>query len=254
MIQPGKSDEMSKRYAGIFENGFDINEALPNFNQQTAEQIRSGVDSTSIQSFAEIKNGLADLASFGVVVGSAVTGAAVMGSVALGVAAGSKAGRLGGAGGFLFGAGGGLAGEYGTLAGIGAAGAVGGGVGGGTLGTAASYALSSVVKSGSLQWFIAAPILFAKCLEEDVVSIMPLTKNGVPMVSGLSLKDPAMMWRNIFGRLYNYAADTAVGLQDLAWMWEMSGDNWWESFVAYSSEGGLYDSIRSDYRSAAGGQ
>ena len=73
-------------------------------------------------------------------------------------------------------------------------------------------------------------------------------------VAGMSLKDPAMMWRNIFGRLYNYAQDTVIGLQDMAWIWEISGDNWWESYVAWSAENGAYNSIREDFSRAAGGQ
>jgi hypothetical protein len=254
LVKPGESEEMRKRYSSIFNEGFSLDEIFPNFNKDNAEQIRAGLDAESLEGFASLKNGLADIASTGIFVGSMITGAAVMGSVGLGVGVAARnVGKISSASNVLTGAKG-IGAQAGLIAGSG----VGGGLAGAGAGTVAGfgggYAINSAVRSGSLQWFIAAPILFAKCLEEEVISIMPLTKNGVPMVSGLSLKDPAMMWRNVFGRLYNYATDTAVGLQDLAWMWEISGDNWWETFVAYSSEGGLYQSVRDDYTRAAGGQ
>ena len=39
----------------------------------------------------------------------------------------------------------------------------------------------------------------------------------------------------------------------MAWIWEISGDNWWESYVAWSAENGAYNSIREDFSRAAGG-
>ena len=213
------SQDLSDRYTSVFgENGFSLDELFPKYGHTDMEQVVSGVGGGTLDSLNEWKDWAANMFAGG------VTGT-VLGGSAFAAYRGNiprtKAGLIG------------------ALA-VGAT-AIGG-----------SIAVQQTVKSASLQWFLAAPILFAQCLEEEAVSIVPLTKNGIPIVSGLSMRDPAMMWRAIFGRLYNYAQDTAIGLQDMAWYWDMAGDGWWENWVQFSSDEG-FSAYRQDFRSAAGG-
>ena len=209
------SEDMKARYSSVFgEDGFSLDELFPGYGQTDMEQIMSGVGGGTLESLNEWKDFGADL-----VAGLGVATTAFAGYK--GWYPRSKLGILGGV----------VAGSL----------AVGGGI-----------AAHQTVKSTSLQWFLAAPILFAQCLEEETVTIVPLTKNGIPIVSGLSMRDPAMMWRAIFGNLYNYAQDTAIGLQDMAWYWDMAGDGWWENWVQFSSDEG-FSAYRQDFANAAGG-
>jgi len=78
-----------------------------------------------------------------------------------------------------------------------------------------------------LAWFIAAPILFAQVSKEEAVSVIPLQKNGIPIVAGLSYKDPMMMWKNIQGNVVNAVDDTIGGTRDLISEWKRYGMAGW---------------------------
>lgn len=213
------SDDINARYASVFgQNGFSLDELFPGYGRTDMEQIVSGVGGNTLGELNEWKDWAANMFAGGVT-GTVLGGSAF--AAYRGYLPRSKAGIIGSV----------VAGAL----------AIGGSIG-----------VSQAVKSASLQWFLAAPILFAQCLEEETVSIVPLTKNGIPIVSGLSMRDPAMMWRAIFGKLYNYAQDTAIGLQDMAWYWDMAGDGWWESWVRFSSDEG-FSAYREDFANAAGG-
>lgn len=217
------SQDMQRRYRSVFgEDGFSLDELFPNYDRNDMEQIISGVGGDTLNTLNEYKDQATNVVT-GVTGGAGA--AAILGGAWLGLKGNtffrSKAGAIG------------------TLA-----------IGGAAIG--GSILANKAVKSTSLQWFLAAPILFAQAMEEEAVSIVPLTKNGLPIVSGLSLRDPAMMWRSMFGRLYNFAQDTAIGLQDMSWYWSMSGDNWWETWVRFTSDGG-FNAVREDMASSAGG-
>ena len=231
---------MQARYNGIIEQPFDLSQITPEWDANSLTQAMSGVDDVSLSELDTVRDYAANSLAFGVGSGLAVTAFAA--SRIVGPAAAKRIAALGADHGWVS-----------TLFSSSKAGWAASTLGSGALGYASGAITSAAVKSPNLHWFIAAPILFAKCLEEEVVSIMPLTKNGIPLVPGISLKDPAMMWRHMFGRLYNYAQDTAIGLQDMAWFWEMNGDSWWEKYVSWTSDSGGFNAIREDFRNAAGG-
>jgi hypothetical protein len=81
-----------------------------------------------------------------------------------------------------------------------------------------------------LAWFIAAPILFAQVSKEESVSVIPLQKNGIPIVAGLSYKDPMMQWKNIQGNVVNAVDDTIGGTRDLITEWRQGGMSLWRGF------------------------
>ena len=54
-----------------------------------------------------------------------------------------------------------------------------------------------------------------KALEEETVNVIPLIKNGEPIVSGLTLKSPAEMFNSILGTVSNAATDTINGVTSI---------------------------------------
>lgn len=79
----------------------------------------------------------------------------------------------------------------------------------------------------SFTWLIAAPILLAKCLREDAIMIVPLMKNGNPIISGMTLSDPATIWRSFIGDLRNYADDALKGITHAASLYDQYGTTVW---------------------------
>lgn len=93
-----------------------------------------------------------------------------------------------------------------------------------------SFTINNLTKGNSIAWFIAAPILFAKCMEQETVIVVPLMKGGRPIVSGLSLKDPMMVWKNVAGQVRNVVLDTVTGTTDYVQEFLNEGLSLWELF------------------------
>ena len=79
----------------------------------------------------------------------------------------------------------------------------------------------------SLQWLLGGPVLFLSCLRGDSIMLVPLMKNGHPIVSGLSMTDPSMIWNNFKGDLARWASDYIDGTRDLTDAWRMYGTHAW---------------------------
>tara|TARA_Y100001973_G_scaffold64535_1_gene94270 strand:- start:11303 stop:23383 length:12081 start_codon:yes stop_codon:yes gene_type:complete len=94
-----------------------------------------------------------------------------------------------------------------------------------------------------ISWLVSGPILFAKCMEEDVIQIVPLTMNGRPMISGLTTRDPILQWKNKVGDMVNTIADTIDGTYDVVRDFKAEGYSFWRSLGTYWSneETGLLD-------------
>jgi hypothetical protein len=95
------------------------------------------------------------------------------------------------------------------------------------------YGLSSGLQKlhwSSLTWLVAGSIIFAKCLENEAVAVVPLEKNGIPIVSGLSYKDPMALWRHIRGNVTSFVDDTIGGTEDLISELRDSGMAAWRSY------------------------
>jgi len=90
--------------------------------------------------------------------------------------------------------------------------------------------------SDSGMWLLTSPLLFAKLMEEETCLVIPLTKGGEPIVSGMSLKDPMMLWRNIFGRMQLEIDDVIKGTQDYAVHLKSYGSNWWRAYLTNSDD------------------
>ena len=102
----------------------------------------------------------------------------------------------------------------------------------GTAATAAYWAYDAIrlednTESTALQWLIAGNILLNKCMEEEVIMVVPLNKGGKPLVSGLQTTDPLTLWRNVMGKITNVFADTVEGSTDLVEEYMSFGDFLW---------------------------
>ena len=80
------------------------------------------------------------------------------------------------------------------------------------------------------------PILFAKCMEEETVNIVPLVKGNRPIVSGLTLKSPAELFNSILGNVSNAAEDTMNGMTRLSDEWEVYRNHSWAAYQAIHGE------------------
>ena len=74
--------------------------------------------------------------------------------------------------------------------------------------------LSDDLLDGDIKYLISSPILFSKFMEQEAVTIIPLIKDGTPIVSGMSLRDPMAFWQNTLGVLTNKLNDEMRGYAD----------------------------------------
>lgn len=141
-----------------------------------------------------------------------------------------------GSAGFLGGAGfAGIAnalGKYGWSFGkVGAFGLIGGLVGGG-------IAFASTMKSmdSTKRWLIAAPLLLNKISENESVIMVPLLKNGIPLVQNMSLKDPMSSWKTVLSNVVNQATETLIGINEYVTESNKYNELFWQEFERNSNE------------------
>lgn len=138
-------------------------------------------------------------------------------------------------------------------------GAAGGGIysalGGGILGAVGIGEMFGSV-TPSLTWLLGGPVLFLSCLRGDSIMLIPLMKNGHPIVSGLNLSDPSMMWNNFKGELGRWVDDTVEGTKDMTELWRMYGQHAWRRNNAISKattqESDVWDENRQLYAELTG--
>ena len=80
----------------------------------------------------------------------------------------------------------------------------------------------------STAYLLGSPILFLQCLRNDTIVVVPLMKNGHPIISGFNYNDPAMLWNNIGGELNRLVDDTISGTKDMTSLWYRYGYTAWE--------------------------
>lgn len=90
-------------------------------------------------------------------------------------------------------------------------------------GAAAAY-LSPLTPSktslvNSAASYIGSKLLFAKCMEQDTIMIIPLIKGKRPIVSGMTMKNPSEVFESILGSVSNVMEDTIVGTRDMFESW-----------------------------------
>lgn len=153
--------------------------------------------------------------------------AGVVGMAATTIASGLAAGTVGSLAGGLVGI------KTGNAAAAGVGVALGAGAGLATaLGGAAftNFVVGKIADPLGFSWLIAGPILFNKCLQDDVVAVVPLLKNGQPIVSGLTYRDPLGFWNSFRGKVSNIIDDTYAGTRDQIIDWNTYGFEWWRRF------------------------
>ena len=64
--------------------------------------------------------------------------------------------------------------------------------------------------------------------------LVPLMKNGYPIISGLNYHDPSMIWKNFLGELGKYADDVLDGSRDLVELWNIYGMYAWRRLPEWS--------------------
>lgn len=87
--------------------------------------------------------------------------------------------------------------------------------------------ISNKIDFPGLAWLIGGPLLFLQCLREDSIIVVPLIKNGAPIVSGLSYHDPTMIWNNFRGDLRQFIDDVMDGTRDMISEYKEFGTHIW---------------------------
>jgi hypothetical protein len=67
---------------------------------------------------------------------------------------------------------------------------------------------------------IGTRLLFAKCMEQETVTIIPLLKGRRPIVSGMSIKNPSDIFESILGSVTNVVEDSIVGTKNMFDSWQ----------------------------------
>ena len=86
----------------------------------------------------------------------------------------------------------------------------------------------NTLKPPSLAWLIAGTVILAKCLREDAVMVVPLMKNGTPIVSGISDSDPSTLWSHVAGNIENWVDDAVNGTRDGIRLYQRYGSAIWK--------------------------
>lgn len=94
-------------------------------------------------------------------------------------------------------------------------------------GITAQGLIDSVTPKHHLAFLLGGPVLFMQCLRNDAVMLIPLMKNGSPIVSGFNYNDPSMVWQDIAGQLSSYAGDVFSGADALFDLYSKYGSHAW---------------------------
>ncbi len=100
-------------------------------------------------------------------------------------------------------------------------------VGLGGVSAVAGLAATAAIEAPSGAALIGSYVLMAQCLHQEAVQIVPLLKNGNPMVGGLSNRDPILVWKSFAGDMRNLADDMINGTSDAVDLFKRYGDSLW---------------------------
>lgn len=85
-----------------------------------------------------------------------------------------------------------------------------------------------------LMSLLGGSLLLLQCLRGDTIMVVPLMKNGYPIVAGLNYHDPSMIWKNFLGDLGRFVDDVLDGSRDLANLWSIYGSYAWRRLPNWS--------------------
>lgn len=97
------------------------------------------------------------------------------------------------------------------------------GLGGGISGGAAAGSFLLPDKQGIIQsaaGYIGSKLLFAQCMEQETIMVIPILKGRRPVVSGMTLKNPSDIFESILGSVSNVMEDGIMGTRDMFNSWK----------------------------------
>ena len=97
----------------------------------------------------------------------------------------------------------------------------------GILASGSALASDALIDPPQLMSLLGGSILMLQCLRGDSIMVVPLMKNGYPVVSGLNYHDPTMIWKSFLGDLGRFVDDVFDGSRDLADLWSIYGMYAW---------------------------
>ena len=195
----------NKRYESIFSEEADayieqLNKAID--EQKYLSNLGVTIDKDDLGKYPQ-------LSETGIkwTVGKGVAGAAL--TVAAGVAAATGAAKIP----QLFN----LTGRGAGLA-KGITGGLGGIAGGTAVGSVALPDKQGIIQSAA--GYIGTKLLFAKCMEQETIMVIPLLKGRRPVVAGMTLKNPSDVFESILGSVTNVMEDAVMGTRDMFDSWQ----------------------------------
>lgn len=108
-----------------------------------------------------------------------------------------------------------------------------------------------------MAFLLGSTTLFLQCLRNDALIVVPLTKNGNPIVSGLAINDPQMLWKSFRGTLNRWADETIQGTSNMLDLYKRYGAEVWERITEQdlgSSANSAVQSFRPDQVGASTNQ
>lgn len=85
-------------------------------------------------------------------------------------------------------------------------------------------------------YLIAAPIIFSKLMENEAVTIVPVVKEGKPLLAGVSTRSPTSVWKNILGDILSSVDDSFKGMFDTINENEAMGSEFYRYLVTRNKE------------------
>jgi hypothetical protein len=103
-------------------------------------------------------------------------------------------------------------------------------IGGGAIARYGLPAMMGKIKFPGLVFLLGGYVLFLQCLRNDAIVLVPLLRNGSPIVAGIAFSDPAMLWRNMKGVLTKMVSETIDGTTGLMQLWQEYGYAAWNTY------------------------
>jgi len=92
-----------------------------------------------------------------------------------------------------------------------------------------------------LSYYVGGHAVMMKALREETVIVVPLMKDGRPIISGLGYKDPFLIWRNLMGEVVNAVTDTLQGTEEVWTDMKSEGFGIYKFIETYWDKGLFHD-------------
>ena len=103
---------------------------------------------------------------------------------------------------------------------------------------------SHIMDKFSASYLLGAPVIFSRLTQEEAVTVIPLVKEGRPLTTVTSNRDPLSIWKNVFGKFINTAQDSFLGAMDNYRETEALGNEFWKHLEKSNKEFGKDPSFR----------